>query len=245
MQASKQGDFKATFASMSSSINIGNWVVPSDVVGYTPLEFAIVTFLVRTKQLIRMVTETFNTPASTETLAHFETTFPNFPAVTDDKHSQMRYMLSDAQCEAAMNLYAQWKPLIEEDNKSLKEDGKESLLSVLDKHDVKAIAVLEKHVRMCTSLQVLQIAQLFVAKQAKRQLHYLFVMLKAVVDGARSIYTSGTPHEFPDFSKIPQALKQIPGGDLQAMLNNPELQKITNSPFMANILANFGKMGSP
>jgi hypothetical protein len=225
---------------MSTAINIAKWVVPPDVVGYTPSEFAIIKFLVRINQLIRMVGSTFNTVGATVT--NFDEIFPGFPLVTDEQNTQMRYMLSDTQYKKAMSLYSQWKPLIEEDIKSLKEEGKESLLSVLDKHDVKAIPVLEKHVGLCASLTILKVAQFFVQNNANRQLHYLFVMLKEIVDCARKVHLTATPSEYPDLTSLTQ------GVDIQAMLKNPDLQKITNSPFMANFMkglgANLGNLGN-
>ena len=224
---------------MSASINVAKWVVPPDVVGYTQAEFAIIKFLVRVNQLIRMVATTFNT--ATETVASFDKSFPGFPLVTDEQNTQMRYMLSDAQYKAAMVLFSQWKPLIEEDIKSVKEEGKESLLSVLDKHEVKAIPVLEQHVGLCASLQISKVAQFFKQNNANRQLHYLFVMLKEIVDYARKIHLSATPSEF-DLAALTQ------GVDIHAMLKNPDLQKITNSPFMTNFMkglgANLGNLGN-
>ena len=225
---------------MSASINVAKWVVPPDVVGYTPSEFAIIKFLVRVNQLIRMVASTFNTVA--DTVSYFDTSFPGFPLVTDENNTQMRYMLSDAQYAKAMSLYAQWKPLIDEDIKHLKGEGKESLLSLLDKHDVNAIPALQQHVGLCTSLTIVRVTQFFVQNNAKRQLHYLFVMLKEIAECARKVHLTATPSEFPELASLAQ------GVDIQNILKNPDLQKITNSPFMANFMkglgANLGNLGN-
>jgi hypothetical protein len=81
-----------------------------------------------------------------------------------------------------------------------------------------------------------------VQNNAKRQLHYLFVMLKEIADCARKVHLTATHSEYSDLTSLAQ------GVDIQNILKNPDLQKITNSPFMANFMkglgANLGNLGN-